>query len=658
MELLNKVKQSVSESHFPQAVETSLKPYLQHRCDNFTAGHIATCLPAWKNITADNEVLSTVMGMKIELDSSPIQHNLPPRKHSTIETVIIDSEIEKLLTKEVIERAKHCSDEVISDIFLRDKKDGTFRMILNLKKLNDFVTKHHFKMDTLTTIIRLVEKDCYMASIDLKDAYYSVPIAKAHRAYLRFIWRGTLYQFTCLPNGLSCAPRKFTKLLKPALSQLHLQGHLSSGYIDDIYLQSQTYNGCATNVIDTVTQFDALGLISHPSKSTFVPTQRLEILGFIMDSSKMTVTLTPAKAESLCELCKHLLAKPSPIIREVARVIGKIISTFPGVMYGPLHYRYLEYDKTAALNLNNWNFDKHMNLSKLAKAELTWWISHVKGSVNLITRDQPSHTLTTDASNEGWGAVVGNSSTGGLWSAHEKAHHINYLELLAVYLGLQSFYSNYRRTHIRLMIDNSTAVAVINHMGTSHSKQLNFLCTQVWEWCIARDIWVSAAHIAGSENVHADLESRANKSETEWMLNKDLLHAALQKLDFRPEIDLFASRINKQFAKYIAYRPDPGALAIDAFTVSWSQQKLYAFPPFSLIPLVLKKIIEDKANMICIIPQWPTQAWYPKAINMARERIVRLEPSASLLRLPNQPDKPHPLHNKLALLVCHLSGSN
>ena len=79
-------------------------------------------------------------------------------------------------------------------------------------------------MDTLYTIIKLVEKDCFMASIDLKDAYYSVPIAASYRKYLKFSWKGSLYQFTCLPKGLSCGPRKFTKLLKPALSDLHFKG--------------------------------------------------------------------------------------------------------------------------------------------------------------------------------------------------------------------------------------------------------------------------------------------------------------------------------------------------------------------------------------------------------------------------------------------------
>ena len=89
-------------------------------------------------------------------------------------------------------------------------------------------------MDTLNTIIKLVEKDCFMASIDLKDAYYSVPMAISHRKYLRFSWRGQLYQFTWLPNGLSCGPRKFTKLLKPAITKLHSKG----SYLQRLYRRS------------------------------------------------------------------------------------------------------------------------------------------------------------------------------------------------------------------------------------------------------------------------------------------------------------------------------------------------------------------------------------------------------------------------------------
>ena len=242
-------------SNFLPFIESKLKKYLIARCDTFAAGCIRHSLGAWKEITSDREIISTVMGLKIDFDEPPQQQFLPPCKRPASEEAVIDLEVKKLLSKSVIEPTRHSHGEIISDVFVRVKKDGGHRMILNLKNLNQYANKLHFKMDTLNTIIKLVEKDCFMASIDLKDAYYSVPIAKSHRKYLRFFWREQLYQFTCLPNGLSCGPRKFTKLLKPALTELHLKGHISSGYIDDLYLQGKTYDACV-HVIDTVIQID------------------------------------------------------------------------------------------------------------------------------------------------------------------------------------------------------------------------------------------------------------------------------------------------------------------------------------------------------------------------------------------------------------------
>ena len=112
------------------------------------------------------------------------------------------------MEKVVIILCKSEQGEYISTFFVHPKKDGNYRMILNLKQLNSFVEYHHFKMDTLTT-------GYYMAFVDLKDGYYTVPIAAKHQKFLKFLWRGCMYKFTCLPNGLACAPRVFIKLLKP-----------------------------------------------------------------------------------------------------------------------------------------------------------------------------------------------------------------------------------------------------------------------------------------------------------------------------------------------------------------------------------------------------------------------------------------------------------
>ena len=92
-------------------------------------------------------------------------------------------------------------------------------------------------------------------------------------------------------------------------------------------------------------------------------------------------------------------------------------------------------------------------------------------------------------------------SSGGNWSHSESKHHINYLEMLAVLLGLQtSAKNNNNNTHIRIMCDNTTTVNVINHMGTSHSDICYSVANKIWEWCITRKIWLSAAHISAMQD--------------------------------------------------------------------------------------------------------------------------------------------------------------
>ena len=125
-----------------------------------------------------------------------------------------------------------------------------------------------------------------MASLDLKDAYYSITIRKSDRKYLRFYWQDNLYQYTCLPNGLSSGPRKFTKIMKSALSTLHIRGHIVSSHLD-FYLQGKTQHDCSLNLIDTIKLFTQLGLLVHFDKCTFLPSQEIVILGFVINSKTM-----------------------------------------------------------------------------------------------------------------------------------------------------------------------------------------------------------------------------------------------------------------------------------------------------------------------------------------------------------------------------------
>ena len=214
------------------------------------------------------------------------------------------------------------------------KKDGNHQLILNLKELNQSVSYVHFKMEKLSSILKLVQHNAFMAAVDLKDAHYSIWVCKEDRKYLRFWWDWQLYQFTCLLNWLSSAPRLFTKILKPPLTSLHKEGHIVSGYLDDLCLQGSTYEECLTNVIDMMKLLEELGFVVHPLKSVLIPSQEIEILGFVISTILLTVELTLDKNESLGNSCKALLSTPVLLIQELAQVISKIVANFPGVMRG------------------------------------------------------------------------------------------------------------------------------------------------------------------------------------------------------------------------------------------------------------------------------------------------------------------------------------
>ena len=127
---------------------------------------------------------------------------------------------------------------------------------------------------------------------------------------------------------------------------------------------------------------------------------------------------------------------------------------------------------------------------------------------------KPSVTIQSDASTAGWGAALLGQSTAGRWSIVEQ-QHINVLELRAAVFGLKAFCSEMQNIHVKLEIDNTTAIAYITHMRHSKSEELNQLTFELWAWCRMHNVWVTAAHIPEVHNVIADRCSRRFQDEYE-----------------------------------------------------------------------------------------------------------------------------------------------
>ena len=629
--------------------------FLEETEIKFCAGNIKNCLDEWKKITNDKHVLETVSGCNIDLIATPYQP-IPSKQinFSEDESKIIEDELLVMLEKGVIEKTLHEEGEFVSNIFLRPKKDGKFRVILNLKPFNQFVDTEHFKMDSITTCINLMKQDCHMASIDLRDAYYSVPIRTQDRKFLKFKWNGQLYGYTCLPMGLACAPRKFVKLLKPVFAHLHSEGFISSGYLDDIFLQGDNYNICMENVERTISLLTKLGFFIHFKKSIMTPCTKMEHLGFVLDSQDMKVSLTDEKHKKLNDKIDKLLTTERPTIRAVASTIGSMISYMPAVRYGPMHYRSLEREKIKSLRDSKGNFDACMSLSEKAIEQLNWWRYKAKLYPELINIHEPDHVICTDASGAGWGAKMADQECGGRWSESERECHINELELRAVEFGLKSLCGNLNKKHILVKSDNVTTVAYVRNMGGCKSIKCDIIATRIWEWAIEHDIWLTITHIEGRLNTDPDALSRVFDDKTEWMINPILFRLINKR--YKPEIDLFASRLNRQLDLYVTWQPDPHAIAVNAFTFNWAGKLNYIFCPFSVIPQALAKLERERAEAVMIAPFWPAQSWFAKLTRLLVETPKMLPRGRRQLLLPFDKSQTHPMWRKMLLMVCHLSG--
>ena len=122
-----------------------------------------------------------------------------------------------------------------------------------------------------------------------------------------------------------------------------------------------------------------------------------------------------------------------------------------------------------------------------------------------------------------------------------------------------------------------------------------------------------------------------------------------------PDIDLFASRLNAKVNEFVSWHPEPGATVVNAFSISWTHLRSYAFPPFSVLPQVLRKIRDDKAVVLLIAPVWTTQSWYPLLLKLLTEEPILLPKKENLLVLPHSKAL-HPMRDSLVLAAWMLSG--
>ena len=622
-------------------------------------GRLQAFQPAWAAITDDAFVLSVVGGGFSVVLATPLPGGVvrlsPPRLAPLMRRAMA-AEIAALLAKGAVERTRDHPRLCLSPIFLVPKRSGKFRLILNLKRINQHINTEHFRMETLASILPCLKPGDWAVSIDLKDAYHHVPIAPASRDLLGFAFEGNVYRFRALPFGLKPAPRLFTRLVSCVAAYLRQQGLRVFCYLDDWLLVASSRALLSRQLAFLLRTVQALGFLINWEKSELMPTQCPTFLGAVIDIPRQLAQPSPERVATITGAARRLRRRRRAPARIWLQFLGYLASLIDVLPDCRLHMRSLQIHLLRHYRPSRDPLTRLVPLPPATRLLLRQWcLPGFLTRGNPLQPPQPSITVTTDASHIGWGGHCQGLHAYGDWCQSATLPHINVLEFQAVALSLRHFLPLIRGRAVLIRTDNITVAAYINKQGGTHSTRLNALAAELWRWCRRVGIFPVASYIPGRDNLIADFLSRGRVLPSEWTLHPQVMQLLVRRLP-PLEVDLFASELNARLPAYCTRVQDPAAWRIDAFSFPWTGFRGYAFPPLALIPRVLRKVRQDRATLLLIAPWWPKRTWFLELTGLLVES-PRLLPARPDLIFQPVSGTLHPRPAMLHLTAWPLSGN-
>ena len=616
----------------PQAqVLTATGAALPQRGVELASTPLALRLQAWEQMGVHPWVLNTISkGYKLQFARRPPAcGKVLFSQASGPAADVLRDEIASLLDKKAIRVVpqEQSGTGFYSRYFLVKKKGGGMRPILDLRALNSHLKVFHFKMLTSKALLRMMRQGDWYTTLDLKDAFFHIPIYPPHRKFLRFGFRGQIYEYLVLPFGLSLSPRTFVKCSQAAVAPLRQRGVRIAMYIDDwlIYADSESTSRLHTGwVVDHLT---SLGFNVNYAKSVLVPTQSIDYIGMTLDATSFMARLSQERVRSM-QACVALFRTGLKVpFRTCQRLAGLMASAISVIRLGRLYMRPFQ-RWMQSLGVRQHHRHHLVTVSVACFKALQQWRDVRFLSEGVIMGMVVSRkVITTDASLSGWGATHEGRAARGVWCGDIRSAHINYLELMAVMLALQHFERFVSGCHVLIRTDNTTTMCYINKQGGLRSKSLHALAHRLTLWCDEHLLSVRAAHVPGLLNTGADLLSRGRYLYAAWSLNQAVASQIWQRFG-RPRVDLFASEENSKCPLFFSIAGS-APLGLDALAHRWPQGLLYAFPPLSLILPTLERVRTQSLSMILVAPGWG--CWRSDIVPLLFDRPWRLPLRRDLL---------------------------
>ena len=377
----------------------------------------------WKEIGAETWVVTVLRdGYRVPFKDSPpplarTPVSFPTYRAGSPRAQALRQEVEAMLAKGALEIARDPGPGFYSRLFLVEKATGGWRPVIDLSYLNDFVQLTPFKMETVASVLLSVREGDFLASLDLKDAYFQIPIHGSSRKLLRFMSEGTVYQFKALCFGLSTAPQVFTRVFAAVSAWAHARGIRLLRYLDDWLVLSSSEKKAKESIRELLSLCRTLGIVINEKKSDLVPSQSAKYLGMTIDTGAGKVFPSLARVEKFLAVAERFCSMQSPPAQLWQVILGHLASLERLVPHGRLRMRSLQWHLKSQWSPESDPPSLPVALPEEARRDLSWWMvrDHLLVGVRFGTPAPDLH-LYSDASSSGWGAHLLDQNVSGVWS--------------------------------------------------------------------------------------------------------------------------------------------------------------------------------------------------------------------------------------------------
>jgi len=380
--------------------------------------------------------------------------------------------------------------------------------------LGDYFKLSYPTVDSLISMIKVKGEGSMLYKRDLSRAYRQFPLDPGDIHLQGIYWREELFIDCALVMGCRAAAMMCQRATGAVAGFMCYKGIDVCAYLDD-------FAGCSDSKVAESDFLELGGMLSslglkESIRKAHAPSTRMEFLGILFDTVKMTVEITESRLVEIRVLLSSWLSKRSASKVEIQMLIGKLQFAAKCVPAGRLFIsRLLEV-------LRGLKQQHHrVRLSIDFKRDIQWWNSFMArfNGVSMMLDEQwslPDSIISTDACLTGGGGWIQGRFFSSVFPVEvlDLELHINALELLTLLVSLKLWCPLLSGKRIQVFCDNEATVTVINS-GRCKDRYMLRLLREIVFLCSLNNCWIRAVHIPGVDNRLADRLSRSHKMSQE-----------------------------------------------------------------------------------------------------------------------------------------------